>query len=111
MTIDEAIRILDPETSVDALTEINYCTGFDRSKSIEVVDEACVIACDVMREHLQDEESYKSSYENLNKMPKEQIIGLFLKIKGAFNKASDRCERLERENERLSSLEELIDSI
>lgn len=111
MTIDEAIRILDPETSVDALTEINYYTGFNREKSIEVVDEACVVACGVMREHLQDEESYKSSYEDLNKMSKEQIIGLFFKIKGAFNKATERCERLERENERLSSLNDLIDSI
>ncbi len=111
MTIEEAIRILDPETSVDALTEINYYTGFNREKSIEVVDEACVVACDVMREHLQDEEFYKSSYEDLNEMPKEQIIGLFLKIKRAFNKECERCERLERENERLLSLDAIIDSI
>lgn len=111
MTIEEAIRILDPETSVDALTGINYYTGFNREKSIEVVDEACVVACDVMRGHLQDEESYKSSYEDLNKMPKEQIIRFFLRIKEAFIKASERCEMLERENERLSILNDLIDSI
>lgn len=52
MTIEEAIRILDPETSIDALTEINYYTGFNREKSIEIVDEACAVACDVMREYL-----------------------------------------------------------
>lgn len=49
MSIEEAIRILDPETSADAITEIEYYAGFNRDKPIEKVNEACAIACDVMR--------------------------------------------------------------
>ena len=52
MTVEEAIRILDPKTSAEAIAEINYYTGFNRDKSIEKVEEACVVACGVMREYL-----------------------------------------------------------
>ena len=51
MSIEEAIRILDPETSADAIKEIEYYAGFNRDKPIEKVNEACVVACDVMREY------------------------------------------------------------
>ena len=40
MSIEEAIRILDPETSADAITEIEYYAGFNRDKPIEKVNEA-----------------------------------------------------------------------
>lgn len=51
MSIEEAIRILDPETSADAIAEIKYYAGFNKDKPIEKVNEACVVACDVMREY------------------------------------------------------------
>ena len=54
MSIEEAIRILDPETSEDAITEIKYYAGFNEEKTIEKVEEACVLACDIMRECLED---------------------------------------------------------
>lgn len=49
MSIEEAIRILDPETSADAIAEIEYYVGFNRDNSIEKVNEACTVACGVMR--------------------------------------------------------------
>ena len=52
MSIEEAIRILDPETSADAITEIKYYAGFKEEKAIEKVEDACVLACDIMREYL-----------------------------------------------------------
>lgn len=52
MTIEEAIKILDPKTSVEAINEIKYYAGFARNKTIEKVDEACIIACNIMREYL-----------------------------------------------------------
>ncbi len=52
MSIEEAIRILDPETSADAIAEIEYYAGFNRDKPIEKVNEACAIACDVMKRYL-----------------------------------------------------------
>ena len=54
MSIEEAIRILDPETSADAITEIKYYAGFNEEKTIEKVEDACVLACDIMREHLKE---------------------------------------------------------
>lgn len=49
MSIEEAIRILDPETSADAIAEIEYYAGFNKDESIEKVNEACEVACNVMR--------------------------------------------------------------
>ena len=48
MTIEEAKRILHPDTSAEAIAEINEQNGFDREKGIEKVKEACVVACDAM---------------------------------------------------------------
>lgn len=51
MTIDEAIRILHPSTTFEAITEIEYYGGFGgREKAIKAVDEACVLACECMEE-------------------------------------------------------------
>ncbi len=47
MTIKEAIRILDPETSKEALLPYAY-DSYQRRK---VVDEACRIAVDELRKH------------------------------------------------------------
>jgi len=52
MSIEEAIRILDLETSADAIAEIEYYAGFNKDKPIEKVNEACVVACDVMKRYL-----------------------------------------------------------
>lgn len=51
MTTQEAIRILDPETSADAIAEIKYNAGFDKDKVIKKVDEACKLACNIMRKY------------------------------------------------------------
>ena len=114
MSIEEAIRILDPKTSADAIAEIEYYAGFNRDKPIEKVDEACEVACDIMREHLKDVETMFSdndSYEDLKQMSHEKVIDLFFKMKKLFNKACERCDELERENIKLNDLDELIDSI
>ena len=59
MTIEEAIRILDPKTSADAIAEIEYYSGFNRDKPIEKVNEACTVACNVMREYLSSKNAHK----------------------------------------------------
>lgn len=52
MSIEEAIRILDSETSAYAIVENKYYAGFNKDKPIEKVNEACVVACDVMKRYL-----------------------------------------------------------
>lgn len=53
MTIKEAIRILDPRTTVAALAEIGYYAGFrSQEAELEAVNEACSVACEVMEKYL-----------------------------------------------------------
>lgn len=45
MTVEEAIRILDPETTAEALAEIEYYAGFSgHTAKVQACSEACEIA-------------------------------------------------------------------
>lgn len=85
MSIKEAIYILDPETSSDAIEEIKYYAGFNQDKVIEKINEACVTACSVM-----------ISFE---------------KLKIPYEKMCERCDRLEKENIELTDLDKLIEEL
>ena len=114
MSIEEAIHILDPETSADAITEIKYYAGFNEEKAIEKVEDACKLACDIMRKHLEDTEimfSGDNCYDDLKQFSQERLIGLFLKMKKLFNKACERYDKIEKENIELTDLDKLIDEI
>ena len=114
MSIEEAIRILDPETSADAIAEIKYYAGFNEEKAIEKVEEACILACDIMRKYIEDTEimfSNDDCYDDLKHFSQERLISLFLKMKKLFNKACERCDKLEKENIELTDLDKLIDEI
>ena len=51
MTREEAARILDPETTVEALAEIEYYAGFSGpTAKVQAVSEACEIAAAALRE-------------------------------------------------------------
>lgn len=85
MTIEEAIRILDPETSSEAIAEIKNYTGFNKDKTIEKINEACEVACSVMRS--------------------------FEKLKVLYAKVCERCDELEKENEKMTDLDKLIKNL
>lgn len=52
MTREEAIRILDPQTAVDTLAEIEYYHGFRGIEAVsKALDEACILAVAALREH------------------------------------------------------------
>lgn len=54
MTREEAIRILDPETSAEALAEIDYYAGFrGKEAAIKAVEDACILAVAALREQEQ----------------------------------------------------------
>ena len=64
MTIDQAIRILDPATSKDEVEKIRASIIADNDEdryyaTIAKVDEACIVACEVMRMHKNLEDLYK----------------------------------------------------
>lgn len=57
MTREEAIRILDPETTAEALAEITYYAGFRGDAAvIKAVSDACILAVAALREQAQREE-------------------------------------------------------
>lgn len=54
MTREEAIRILDPETTGEAISEIEYYGGFSgRNAAVQAVSDACILAVDALREQEQ----------------------------------------------------------
>ena len=56
MTINQAIRILDPETTAEELGEIEYYGGLHgREKMVAACDEACRIAVRIMRKYLEEQ--------------------------------------------------------
>ena len=51
MTGEEAIRILDPVTTGEALAEIEYYNGFSgKTAAVQAVSDACVLAVAALRE-------------------------------------------------------------
>jgi len=61
MTIERAIEILHPDTTADAIAEIEYYAGFGGKQAVlREIDKACLLACDVMEKYLGKKESYIS---------------------------------------------------
>ena len=53
MSIEQAIRILHPDTTREALAEIGYYAGFRSEEAeLEAVKEACIVACEIMQKYL-----------------------------------------------------------
>ena len=51
VTREEAIRILDPETTGEAIAEIEYYGGFrGRTAAVQAVSDACILAVEALRE-------------------------------------------------------------
>lgn len=50
MKVENAIEILHPSTTMDALTQIEYFAGFNgKQAKVRAVEEACLIACDSLK--------------------------------------------------------------
>lgn len=50
MTIEEAIRILDPETTAEALAEVEYYGGFRGNEAlVKACEDACIVAVDALK--------------------------------------------------------------
>jgi hypothetical protein len=56
MTLEQAIRILHPDTTLLALAEVEYYGGFDGNEArIKACEEACILACEVMHREVERE--------------------------------------------------------
>ena len=55
MTIEQAIRILDPATTAEALGEIEYYGGLHgREKMVAACEEACRVAVGIMQKYQEE---------------------------------------------------------
>ena len=72
MTNEVAIRILDPETTGEALAEIEYYNGFSgKTAAVQAVSDACVLAVAALRE--QEERRWIPVTERLPE-PGERVL-------------------------------------
>ena len=55
MTINQAIRILDPETTAEELAAIEYYGLHGREKMVAACDEVCRVAVRIMRKYLEEQ--------------------------------------------------------
>ena len=73
MTREEAIRILDPETTGEALAEIEYYNGFSgKTAAVQAVSDACILAVAALRE--QEERRWIPVTERLPKIVQKCLI-------------------------------------
>lgn len=52
MPIEEAIRILDHETTTAAVAKIEYDAGFSHEKALEKINEACEVAVAALKKQV-----------------------------------------------------------
>lgn len=52
MSIEKAIKILDPETTVDTVAKIEYDAGFSHEKVLETINEACEVAVAALKKQV-----------------------------------------------------------
>lgn len=75
MTVDEAIRLLDPKTTEQAFKEIKYYNGFNgKAAALEAFEDACVLAADALRAQQQRENPQPLTLEELRQMIGEPIF-------------------------------------
>lgn len=74
MTREEAIRILDPETTGEAISEIEYYGGFSgRTAVVQAVSDACVLAVSALREQEERENTKPLTLDELRQMDGEPV--------------------------------------
>ena len=73
MTREEAIRILDPATTGEALAEIEYYNGFSgKTAAVHAVSDACILAVAALRE--QEERRWIPVTERLPEIGQKCLI-------------------------------------
>ena len=53
MTIEEAIKLLHPDTTGEGIMELQYYGGFEaKEKVIKAIEEACILACAALEKQI-----------------------------------------------------------
>ena len=87
MTKEEAARILDPATTVEALAEIEYYAGFSgQIAKIQACNVACEIAAAVLRESAAKDAKVLTNGDRFRALPDEELVE---KLFQAYRAAAD----------------------
>lgn len=73
MEIEQAMKILHPDTTIQALAEIAYFAGFNQSAKIEACDEACDEACVAVCDEIEKLKAENTSLRDLLKLAVEDL--------------------------------------
>lgn len=64
MTYEEAKRILHPDTTFEALAEIESYAGFNgKQAKLKAVDDACIVACEALEKQIPNKPYYTDDEE------------------------------------------------
>ena len=81
MTREEAIRILDPETTGEAIAEIEYYGGFNgKTAAVQAVSDACVLAVAALREQEERENTKPLTLEIQNLDLRKIVLRALLSV-------------------------------
>ncbi len=67
MTVTESIRLLNPETTAEAIAEIEYYNGFSGKKAaIQAITDATIIACEAMKKQIPKKPTDTADWKSAN---------------------------------------------
>lgn len=93
MTVDEAIRLLDPKTTEQAFEEIKYYNGFNgKTAALEAFEDACILAAEALR--VQRNSGWISVKDRLPEetaKPNAQIVTVLICTKSKRVSIASRC--------------------
>ena len=87
MTAQEAIKLLHPDTTKEAIAEIEYYCGFHgKEAAIKAIEEACLLACDALEK--------QAPKKAIDIQTPVVAWGLCPKCKGELNKLGGKANRI-----------------
>ena len=74
MTYEEAIRLLHPNTSKEAIAELEYYNGFNKDKTISTINEAIILLCGAAEKQIPKKATVEPLYAKGNPNPIDYYV-------------------------------------
>lgn len=103
MDINETIKFLDPETTAEAISEVEYYGGFNgREKAIQKINEACEVAVAVMKgyQYICEKLDRITSASAENKSDRDKILKDCILTKEIVSERLSNISELYKKSER-----------
>ena len=103
MDINESIRFLDPKTTAEAISQVEYYGGFNgKEKAIQKINEACEVAVAVMKgyQNICEILDRDASASAENKSDKDEMLKDCILIKEIVSERLSSVSELYKKSER-----------